>query len=259
MQEFGDADGLTRSTAELVSLGYAGAADLDHQVTIDYEGRTYQGQLYLDWDFSTLAPAEYDQDGETLTLYHVSEGAEYTVETDDSETFAYDDFSFEDDDLGDDDRHEGTVSLSSSDDVEDITVDAEGSIRSYLPVGSSIDSDDYSSGIFARINSDGNVTRQSMSGDWELEEVIDGDGKQLDYLALRGYNTVSRDPALSLDEQRERARNRDDDLDSLSTGGGGGGFLPSLEGIGAAGVAAIAGIGFVAYKALQNHPANRLR
>lgn len=257
INEFGDSDGLSRIAVEMIGLGLLPPEDIGTQVTVSSPalGGTETGTIFIDWDFSTIQSWEYEYDhGESILNIDedsiMESAVYYAVFDDDDET----EVAIESGDLIDG-QYEFDDPPGNLDTIE---VDATGELRSFIPEGETVEN--FGHAILAYVNDDGDYIRQSFGTEDEftVEDIISDDGQKLDRLTLSGYNQQTRDPAMSLDQAKAQSDNRVT-VSDLESDGSGAGFLPSLEGIGAAGVAAVAGIGFIAYKAIQNHPANRLR
>lgn len=230
MMEFGDADGMTRAAAELTSMGYAGAADLGTQVTLyNNELGLKTGNVYLRWDFDALAAWEYSLNGYELTVDSVHEDSVYTVvfETSGSIGVPAADFTVETDEDGNNVYPStgtytfGDTEITEGEAITEVQVDRPGRITSHIPLSQTVTQSDYHSGVFVWVNEQGEVARKSLTGDFELQEVIAEDGTDLDRLTLTGYNQQSRDPARALSHTQDLAEDRET-VSDLETGAGGG-------------------------------------
>lgn len=242
MDQFSDAQGMTRAAAEMVALGYSGADYLDTQVTVNGSDFTEErtGSLWLRWDFETLADWEFGLDARTFTLQNLDESAVYSVEFGTSGTIDVAGNQFtavdadgnvieEDDDAAPEswEYQFATNEIDADETINQVTVDAEGSTTAVIPVDQTVATADYHSGMFVYEDDEGTVQRVILEGDWTLLGV-ERDDEQLDELRLSQYNNVERDPAKSFQYQIEVQEDRQSvaDLDGLF-GIGGDGSGPS--------------------------------
>ncbi|AXR78490.1 hypothetical protein [Natrarchaeobaculum sulfurireducens] len=249
MDQYGDVEGMDYVAASAMARGMDVPDDLGYVVEIEHEDVSGQeGMVFANMDYSSLRETEYEYDPDAGELVidpdSIMDGAIYTVEFEDSDSASVawgqidTDDGIVDDDVSDD------TEIPSDDAVEEINVHTSAQLRSFVEEGETLSDDHYNTILFSYEGGSGTETETIREGDVKFVS-IEKDGEDVDRMRLEGFETTTRDPALALDVQRERA-DGGFDLDELEDAGG---ILPGIDidaGTGAAVGGAFAGVLIIA-------------
>ncbi|RQG97062.1 hypothetical protein [Natrarchaeobius chitinivorans] len=214
--EIGDGEDFNILAAQSLTLGLAAPPDVETEVTIDINGMERTGHLFPDWDFTQLHDFQYEhEDGELVVFDHsLMPDSIYLVDDGDEV------HEFTADEL------EGGVDV---DEPVSIDVDPEGELSAGVPTGTTLTAGEhFHHAQFGFVSGDEYERRSFSDGDEITLLEVDGDDDTT--YELSSYETVTRDPARSVDRAHEREERyvTVQDLEEQSLGGGGSGGVDDI-------------------------------